>query len=64
MGGEPSRRLTKLAVLVKKIICIAKANGGAGVVRYEIDQGDKLVIWQANGSKLLPEDVYSRLEKP
>lgn len=54
--------LKKLAVLIKKIISVVKENGGSGVVRYGIDQGDKLVIWQSDGSKLLPDDLYSKLD--
>ncbi|EEA26157.1 conserved hypothetical protein [Talaromyces marneffei ATCC 18224] len=53
--------LKKLTVLIKRIISVVKANGGSGVVKYDIEQGDKLVISQSGGKKLLPDDVYSRL---
>jgi hypothetical protein len=51
-----------LATLIKKIICVVKENGGKGVVKYHIDQGDKLAIWQSDGKKLLPDDLYSKLD--
>lgn len=54
----------RLATLIKKITNVVKANGGAGVVKYDIDQDDKLIIWQADGKESLPEDVYSGLESP
>lgn len=56
--------LQKMAPLIKRIISVVKEHGGSGVVKYDIEQGDKLVVWQSDGKKLLPDDVYSRLESP
>lgn len=54
--------LKKLAALIKKLISVVKENGGSGVVKYDIGQGGKLVVWQSDGKKLLPDDVYARLD--
>jgi hypothetical protein len=61
--GKPSSRpKKKLAALIKEIISVVKENGGSGVVKYDIGQGDKLVVWQSDWKKLLPDDVYARLD--
>ncbi|KAI7972443.1 hypothetical protein EIK77_008906 [Talaromyces pinophilus] len=61
-GGNHQADLKKLATLIKKIISVVKENGGKGVVKYHIDQGDKLATWQSDGKKLLPDDLYSKLD--
>jgi hypothetical protein len=55
--------LRKLATLIKKVINVVKENGGSGVVKYDVEQGDKLVVWQSNGKKLLPDDIYSTISR-
>ena len=49
--------LRKLAALVEKIVNVVKAGGGNAVVKYDVMKG-KLVVWKADGKKMLPKDLY------
>ncbi|PGH34312.1 hypothetical protein GX50_02895 [[Emmonsia] crescens] len=54
--------LKKLALLVKRIISVVRESGGHAVIRYD-DQSDKLVVWKTDGGKMLPDDLYSKLDE-
>lgn len=51
--------LTKLAVLIRKIIAVARDNGGNAIVRYDV-KISKLVVTGFDGKKMLPKDLYSK----
>ena len=51
--------LTKLAVLIRKIIAVVRDNGGNATVRYDVNKR-KLVVTRFHGKKMLPEDLYSK----
>ena len=48
-----------MAALINKILNVVKGCGGNAIVKYD-DKGDKLVVWKANGKKMLPKDLYSK----
>jgi len=48
-----------LAALISKILEIVKRCGRNAAVNYD-DKEDKLVIWKADGEKMLPKDLYSK----
>lgn len=54
--------LRRLAALIRRIINVVRESGeNAAVVKYD-GQGDRLVIWKADGRKMmLPDDLYSKL---
>lgn len=51
--------LRRLAALIAKLASIVKQGGGKATVKYD-DRGDKLVVWQASGRRMLPEDLYAK----
>ncbi|KAL1850356.1 hypothetical protein Plec18167_008826 [Paecilomyces lecythidis] len=53
--------LRKLAALIKNIIHVVKGNGGSAIIKYD-NQVDKLVILKGDGRKMLPDDLYSKLD--
>ena len=53
------RDLRKLAALIKKIVNVVRDCGGSAIIRYDV-VGDKLVVWKADGKKMLPLDLYSK----
>lgn len=48
-----------LATLIKGIVATVKDIGGSTVVRYNTKK-DKLVIYERDGKKILPEDLYRK----
>uniref|UniRef100_A0A093UMQ6 Geranylgeranyl pyrophosphate synthetase n=1 Tax=Talaromyces marneffei PM1 TaxID=1077442 RepID=A0A093UMQ6_TALMA len=48
-----------LATLIRKIILIVTGNQGNAIIKYD-PQVDKLVLWQTDGPKMLPDDLYSK----
>lgn len=54
---DNQKYLRKLAALVKQIFNIAKETGGNIMVKYDFMK-DKLLVSKADGSKLLPDDLY------
>ena len=57
--GRNQANLTKLAVLIRKIIAVVKDSGGNAMVRYDLKKS-KLIITRFDGKKMLPEDLYSK----
>ncbi|QKX63694.1 uncharacterized protein TRUGW13939_10865 [Talaromyces rugulosus] len=53
--------LKNLATLIKKIILVVKGYQGNAVIKYD-QHIDKLVIWKNDGPKMLPDDLYSKLD--
>lgn len=53
--------LKRLAELIKRIIDAVRESRGNGVVKYD-DQDDKLMVWKTDGRKMLPDDLYSKLD--
>ncbi|GFG19228.1 geranylgeranyl pyrophosphate synthetase [Aspergillus udagawae] len=56
--GEDLRRLSSL---FKKLIGIVKGNGGTAILRYDT-KNDRLELWTAAKGKMLPDDLYSKLD--
>ncbi|KAL8845827.1 MAG: hypothetical protein Q9221_009040 [Calogaya cf. arnoldii] len=48
-----------LATLIREIVATAKDAGGSAVVRYDAKK-NKLVIYEGDGKKILPEDLYRK----
>ncbi|KUL84886.1 hypothetical protein ZTR_08248 [Talaromyces verruculosus] len=49
-----------LAALISKIILIVTENQGNAMIKYD-PQVDKLILWQVDGPKMLPNDLYSKM---
>ncbi|KAI2838561.1 hypothetical protein CBS147343_9967 [Aspergillus niger] len=60
---EESHRedLRRLGSLFKKLIDIVKRSGGKAAARYDC-QKDRLEVWTAATVKMLPDDLYSKLD--
>ncbi|OJJ65844.1 hypothetical protein ASPBRDRAFT_139316 [Aspergillus brasiliensis CBS 101740] len=60
---EESHRedLRRLGSLFKKLIDIVKRSGGKAAARYD-RQKDRLEVWTAATVKMLPDDLYSKLD--
>ncbi|OKL57257.1 hypothetical protein UA08_07607 [Talaromyces atroroseus] len=48
-----------LAALIKKIILVMTKTQGNAMIKYD-PQVDELVLWQTDGPKMLPDDLYSK----
>ncbi|KOC14833.1 hypothetical protein AFLA70_201g001950 [Aspergillus flavus AF70] len=53
--------LRGLVILIKEIIRVARENDGNAVIKYD-GRSDNLEVWRRNGSKMLPDDLYSKLD--
>lgn len=40
---------------------MARENDGNAVIKYD-GRSDNLEVWRRNGSKMLPDDLYSKLD--
>ncbi|KAF5862586.1 hypothetical protein ETB97_011490 [Aspergillus alliaceus] len=58
--NEHQEDLKMLAALIRRIINAAKRCGGNAIVKYGY-QGDKLMVRKTESRKLLPDDLYSKL---
>ncbi|RAQ60936.1 hypothetical protein AFCA_011028 [Aspergillus flavus] len=56
--GEDLRGLSSL---FKKLIGLVKGNGGTAILRYDT-RNDRLELWTAAKRKMLPDDLYFRLD--
>ncbi|KAJ5154806.1 geranylgeranyl pyrophosphate synthetase [Penicillium coprophilum] len=54
--------IRKLVTLIECILRVARNWGGSSIIRYD-SLKDKLVIEKAERKKMLPDDLYSRLNK-
>jgi hypothetical protein len=57
--GSHQLDLKCLATLIRKIILIMTGNQGNATIKYD-PQADKLVLWQTDGLKVLPDNLYSK----
>jgi hypothetical protein len=58
--NEHQEDLRRLAALIKRITSVVKESDGNAVFKYD-NRGDKLVVWKTESRKLLPDDLYSKL---
>jgi hypothetical protein len=56
--------LRKLAGLIRWIVGVVKGCSGSARIRYEEEHGDRLVVWKADGPRMLPVDLYARWDDP
>ncbi|KIV89043.1 hypothetical protein PV10_08657 [Exophiala mesophila] len=54
--------LQKLAILIRRVISLARQCGGTAVVQSDGDP-DKLLIYKVDRKKMLPQDLYSKWDE-
>jgi hypothetical protein len=54
--------LWRLIVLVRRAIRVVRENGGNAVVKYD-GRSDSLAVLKREGSRMLPDDLYLKLDK-